>query len=216
MPSNVKFEVHDFNAEWEFEEVGYDYIHARQLGGSIKSLPHFFFQALKTLKPGARLEIVQSQLDGLQSDDGTYNDKTALYSYFTTLVKCSEASGVQFKDVAEIKKGMEEAGFVEVDVIALKQPWGCWPRDRQLKKVGAATVLVVERQLEATLLQLFSKIGGKTEEETKKLCGDAVEEIVTGRVHGWSWVWHVVGRKPEEKKEGLGRKVKAAFRRSLS
>lgn len=50
-------------------------------------------------------------------------------------------------------------------------------------------------------MQLFTTLGGRTSEDVVKLCANAVDEVLTGKVHAYSYLWHVIGRKPEEKEE---------------
>lgn len=49
-------ELDDFNLEWTWKRGIFDYIHARDLTGSIDNWSHFFGEAFKCLKPDGYLE----------------------------------------------------------------------------------------------------------------------------------------------------------------
>lgn len=57
-------------------------------------------------------------------------------------------------------------------------------------------MLMMDEQ--AYALQLFTTLGGRAAADVQKLCADAVEEVLTGKVHAYSYLWHIIGRKPEK------------------
>lgn len=44
----------------------------------------------------------------------------------------------------DFKGFLTDAGFEEIEVYQFKQPFGSWPKDKMLKRVGAMTMLNAE------------------------------------------------------------------------
>ncbi|TGZ81126.1 hypothetical protein EX30DRAFT_395926 [Ascodesmis nigricans] len=92
----------------------------------------------------------------------------------------------------------KDAGFVDVQIVKIKQP----PKDKRLKHVGCMIAATADaRGHDAYFLALFTRFGGLTEEEGKKICAEASEEAqMTTHIHAYNWLCHVYGHKPEEEK----------------
>jgi hypothetical protein len=52
--------------------------------------------------------------------------------------------GRPFVTSSELKTHLEDAGFVDVHVADVKQPFGPWPKDKRMKQVGAMAMLMCE------------------------------------------------------------------------
>lgn len=48
-----------------------------------------------------------------------------------------------------LKQHLEEAGFVDVEVVTEKQPFGLWPKEKHMKTVGVMVMLNAEAGAEA-------------------------------------------------------------------
>jgi len=60
-----------------------------------------------------------------------------------------------------------------VEVVNIKQPFGPWPKDRRMKRIGTMVLLNSEAGLEACCLALFTRVLGMGEPEVEKICRDA-------------------------------------------
>ena len=49
----------------------------------------------------------------------------------------------------EMKRSLQRAGFMNVQVVTKKEPLGIWPRDKRMKRIGAMGLLMLETGLEA-------------------------------------------------------------------
>ncbi|KAM5361105.1 hypothetical protein ACJZ2D_013316 [Fusarium nematophilum] len=62
VPPNLRFELDDCTQEWTQKEESFDYVHMRQLTGSISDWASLFGEAFKCLKPGGFLESHEQSL----------------------------------------------------------------------------------------------------------------------------------------------------------
>lgn len=103
------------------------------------------------------MEIAEHTLDKMYSDDDSIPKESPFNVYMENLGKALRKLGIDPTLHGEDwKRMMEEAGFEEVRVQAFKQPWGTWPKDKEMKKLGAIGQLVAETGVEAYGLQLVS------------------------------------------------------------
>jgi len=47
LPTNVQFEIDDFESEWTYPEGSFDYIHVRSLFGCVQDWPRFYAQCMR-------------------------------------------------------------------------------------------------------------------------------------------------------------------------
>ncbi|TGZ77453.1 S-adenosyl-L-methionine-dependent methyltransferase [Ascodesmis nigricans] len=198
---NVTFEIDDVEKPWTYSQR-FDFIHSRHLATSIRDWPSYLTQIFTHLTPGGFVEISEHNLDTLHSDDATLPPTSPLLTYMSCLRSGLLAAGVN-PDLqgADYKRMLEEAGFVDVQLRAYKIPWGAWAKNRTYKMVGAILGDVAATGIEAHGLQLMTAVLGMTEGEARRVCGEAVEGVRTGREHAYHWQWQVWGRKPVEGEE---------------
>lgn len=114
VPPNLRFLVDDAESTWLFNRNQlFDFIHVRDLAGSIADWPKLLQQAYDHLEPGGWIEVVDYEI-ALNSDDDTMKLAPNATEY---LVRLCEASEV-FKKPIEVAKLHEPrliaAGFEEV------------------------------------------------------------------------------------------------------
>jgi len=135
VPPNVEFFVDDAEADWTFKPE-FDCIHVRGMAGSIRDWPRLIKQAYNALRPGGYLEVIEIPRFDLMSDDGTYNDRTALWRYYGLVNKASEMAGRSLSLECDFPKIFKEAGFEEYHVTIKSLPMGTWPADKKMKELG--------------------------------------------------------------------------------
>lgn len=70
VPPNCRFEIDNFEEEWNFSRP-FDFIHGRELEGSIRDHDRLFAQCFRNLSPEGFLEMKSMQVE-FSSDDGTH------------------------------------------------------------------------------------------------------------------------------------------------
>ena len=71
----------------------------------------------------------------ISCDDGTYTG-SALERHINTFHKALGKAKLMLPTGDMLKEFAEDAGFVGVEVHLFKQPWGSWPKDPNMKKLG--------------------------------------------------------------------------------
>jgi len=194
---NVQFEVDDLEQDWTWPKDYFDYIHSRTMGNAIKDFQRYVSHMFKHTKPGGYVELVEYGLDKLYSDDNTYNEDIALYKYFQNFGKALTAAGMNAIGLEDLLQHLKTAGFVDIQVTTRKQPWGSWPKNKQLKRAGQICAMVAETGIEAYALALFTRQLGMSEDEAKKMCSAALADVQNRSIHAYNYCWSVVGKKPE-------------------
>lgn len=110
--------------EWTYKPDYFQYIHSRFLATAIKDWPRYFQQCFKHTSKGGYVEIVEHPLDHLDCDDDTL-EGSKLNEYLTKFANCLSKTGIKVDiNVDFFKQGLEEAGFVNLQVYATRVPWG--------------------------------------------------------------------------------------------
>lgn len=91
---------------------------------------------------------------------------------------------------------MEKAGFQDVQVHQRAVPWGPWPKDSKLRKLGATMAACCETGIEAYGLGVMTKFGGYKVDEAKAMIAAAMKDIMGCKVRTYNLQYQVVGRKP--------------------
>jgi trans-aconitate methyltransferase len=157
VPPNLKFEIDDFNQDWNFTQK-FDFIHARALVGSSSDFPKLIRQAYDKLIPGGYLEMTDVQMPFL-SDDGTM-EGTAVEMWSNRQVEACGKLGVDTRSPSKYKQMMRDAGFENVQEQAFKWPVGSWPKDKFYKDLGKMTLVNFLTGLEGFTLRCASLLYG--------------------------------------------------------
>jgi len=114
VPPNLHFQVDDAEDPWLFNRNNpFDYIHMRDLGGSIRDWPKLQREAYEHLKPGGWFEIQEFEVT-LKSDDDTMPLAPALCEYLSELHRASDIFQKPFNIAAMHEQWMVETGFEQV------------------------------------------------------------------------------------------------------
>ncbi|KAJ4395751.1 hypothetical protein N0V85_006446 [Neurospora sp. IMI 360204] len=149
VPANVKFELDDCNREWTWPDNTFDFVHMRMLFGIIEDWDAIFRQAYRTCKPGGYTESFISE-SSFRSEDGTVKDDSAIAQWGKVWNAAGRKMGRTFEVYAHNlqQKGMEAAGFVDIEVKEYYIPVGVWHKDKELAEKGLWWKLHVESDLE--------------------------------------------------------------------
>lgn len=114
MPPNCTFDIDDFESDWVYDKhQRFDYIHGRDIAGSVGDYDRLFGQAYKNLNPGGYLELQNFELD-IFSDDGSKERAVTAVQWQRALAKTSAKFGKPLAVEEGWKDGMVRAGFKDV------------------------------------------------------------------------------------------------------
>ena len=87
-------------------------------------------------KPGGYAELSEAE-QAVYCDDSSMEDDNHCLLWFETARRAMESVGRPAVKRETLVEGLERAGFVDVQSASRKLPWGPWPKDARLKRVGA-------------------------------------------------------------------------------
>ncbi|KAI4176178.1 MAG: hypothetical protein LQ343_001222 [Gyalolechia ehrenbergii] len=195
VPPNCMFEVDNVTAEWTFRKNSFDFIHSREMFGSIADWDGYFRQCYLHLKPGGWVEALERGVKP-ESDDGTVGPDHFWTTWGNTVLAVGEMWGKGF-DAWELLKGsMERAGFVDVVQVPMKWPIGPWMEDKRMKELGMWNALRLDTGLEGYVMRLFTMAGGWSYTEVQAFLGKFKACMRDPKNHGYLPGNCVYGRKP--------------------
>jgi SAM-dependent methyltransferase len=137
VPPNVMFEIDDITKPWLRTKDSMDFIHIRNMVGSIRDWKALFAEALVHLKPGGIIEVtdIRTKFD---CTDGTFEERgQACKEWADTFHEIAKVMGMDFDPTPKIPEWLEEVGFDDVHLESRIIPVGPWPRNKRLKTLGA-------------------------------------------------------------------------------
>ncbi|KAK5948137.1 hypothetical protein OHC33_010790 [Knufia fluminis] len=196
VPPNCRFEIDDVERDWTYATDSFDFIHARNLICSVRDWPKLIAQTYEHVKPGGYVEW-QMKHPFIVSDDGTLPENSALQQWSASFGEAADAFGTSLSTTPRLKEMMLQAGFVDVEEYVVKLPIGPWPKNKQLKRVGAFELVNMVDGVEGLTMRLFSKALGMPVEEIQMLLMNVRKEAKNSRIHSYYPFYIVFGRKPE-------------------
>ncbi|EEP75341.1 conserved hypothetical protein [Uncinocarpus reesii 1704] len=195
LPPNCKFEIDDFESPWNFTQP-FDFVHVRNIEGSVKDYPRLFKQALANLEPGGWFEVADSTV-GLFGDDDTIEKATSLSEWRDRLIEASGKFGKPMGVSHNYKQWMIDAGFENVTEELYKVPFSPWAKDRKLKELGRYQQAMMLEALEAYSLALFTRVLGWNVARIQLLLVGVRKELMDRSLHIYSRYYIVYGQKPK-------------------
>lgn len=159
VPPNVQFQIDDIQLEWTWEKEIFDYIHIRDLYGSISDWPALYKKAYDHLKPGGWFE--DHEADIRTHSDVVGDDPDHIYNRWNrTFLDSGEKQGKTLKIGigSRMKNYIVDAGFVNVVERRIRIPIGPWCKDKKLKQIGRYLYAFIDQSLEGFALFLLTKI----------------------------------------------------------
>ena len=189
VPPNCLFYVDDAESSWTYEP--FDLIHGRSLGGSISDWPRFYKQCFDNLRPGGLLEMQEH--DAWIS---TIEKEMPLWTadWNVTLNEASALFGKYLNVAGKHVDWMQNAGFVEVEDQVHKIPIGTWAK--QSKELGRIHLSEMLNAVEPYTLALYTKVLGKSLDETKVAIEMVKKEFCTKKFHLYVNYHFITARKP--------------------
>jgi SAM-dependent methyltransferase len=159
VPPNCQFEIEDVSLDWTYPTNHFDFVHVRELFGSIPDWDRFFQQSLEALKPGGYLEILEHSVVP-ESDDGTVGPDSFYTIWGQTVIDLGARRGKSFSIWKESKERMERAGFVDLVEEQFIWPMNGWSKDPKLRELGRWNQLRVYDGIEGFMIRILTNDGG--------------------------------------------------------
>ncbi|KDN68531.1 putative UMTA [Colletotrichum sublineola] len=178
VPANLRFVIDDFLLEWMYPENHFDFVHLRQLYGSVPDWVDLYKKAYYTLKPGGWIHNLEINA-GIDSDHVEYPPDHIFLEWNRIFDQGGKKMGRSFT-VAQghtMRDNMEEAGFVDVVEKKFKLPIHGWPKDPQLQQAGLLIQLALEESLEGFGTFLLTQVLGWSQPEVMVLTAQMRKEI---------------------------------------
>lgn len=113
VPPNCFFEVDDFESDWSFSKP-FDFIHGRNLAGSVRDFLGLYERIMCNLKPGGWVEMVDFAGDRFLSDDDTVQNSSSLNEWARLLNEACNKFGKEFGIARNHKQWLIDSGFKNV------------------------------------------------------------------------------------------------------
>ncbi|KAL2218104.1 methyltransferase [Thermoascus aurantiacus ATCC 26904] len=196
VPTNCKFEIDDFEADWTYTRK-FDFIHGRELEGSVHDYDRLFKQCFDNLRPGGYLEM-QSIEVATYSDDGSHLRSEMFLKGLDLVTEASIKFGKSMRTMGTWKEKMKQAGFVNVTEKIYKLPQKPWPDDLKQKELGLYHQANILEGLGSYAYALFSRVLHWNRLEIEVLLAGIRREIRDVSIHSYTNVYFVYGQKPKE------------------
>jgi SAM-dependent methyltransferase len=149
VPPNLKFEVDDATLDWTFAPDSFDFVHMRNLFGSIADWHALYAQAFRATKPGGWIESKEPSVQ-MTADDGSIVPGMAIYDWGRLFADIGRKTGrsMEIIETGVIVDAIKAAGFVDVEVKKFKMPITGWAKEPNLRQIGTFNHFANEQALE--------------------------------------------------------------------
>ncbi|EGO58709.1 hypothetical protein NEUTE1DRAFT_144890 [Neurospora tetrasperma FGSC 2508] len=198
VPPNVQFELEDCNQEWTWAANTFDFINMRFMNGIVTDWYALFRNAYRVCKPGGWVE--SSGTSGrFFSHDGTLKEGSAIDQWGIVFREGGKKLGRTFTVYEEDlqRKGMEAAGFVDIQFRDIEVPLGVWHPDKKAAERGLWWKMAVEADIEGYINYFWNAALGWTPEEAKVFARYVKKEWNDPNIHGYFILRVAWGRRPE-------------------
>lgn len=144
---------------WTWPADYFNFIHIRELYGSIPDWDYLFSQTYNAMKPGGWVEVLEHSVFAV-SDYGTCGPEAMFSRWGTVVEEVGKMSGNSFTIWKETKNLVEKAGFVEVVQHNYKWPMNGWSKDPKLKELGMWNHLRLFNGVEDFMLRPLTQTAG--------------------------------------------------------
>ncbi|KAJ9635540.1 hypothetical protein H2199_008543 [Coniosporium tulheliwenetii] len=186
VPPNVQFEVDDVTKPWERRPNSLDFVHVRSMAGLIKDWSAFLADAYLHLAPGGMIEV-SDFTTRFQCNDGTFKQDSYCKQWEVAFHELAvSVFGMDFETAPKMAGWLEDAGFVDVQLLTKIVPVGPWPKDRNLKTIGLYhRTHMLDMGFENYSMFLFTR-GGWDPIEIHSLLAHVRRELKDPRIHTYT------------------------------
>lgn len=196
VPPNCHFEVDDFESDWEFAHK-FDFIHARELSGSVRDFPALIRRSMSNLNPGGWIELIDFDCELFADDDTLINKAPNLLKWTTLLREAGANFGKPLDSAKYHKQWLTEAGFKNVREEVFKVPSNPWAKHPKMKELGRFQQVNFIEGVEAFSLALFTRVLEWSALEVQIFMAAVKKELTDRSIHAYAKFYFVYGQKPE-------------------
>lgn len=182
VPVNCKFEVDDFESEWNWPQK-LDLVHGRMLDCCFTDGPRLFRQAFDALRPGGWIEFQDASMP-IRADDGTM-DGTAWADWVDKFMDAMQKLGRDSAAPEKYAQWARDAGFINVTRLDFKWPQNGWPKNPALKELGRWHLINTLDGLHGFTVRPFTAVLGMSVEEVELLLMNVRKDIANRRIHSY-------------------------------
>ena len=113
VPPNCIFEIDNVTLPWTYASDQFEFIHVRELYGSIPDWDEFFRQCWRCLKPGGYIEVTEHSAQPI-SDDGTVGPDHFYRLWGQMVADAGNRSGKSFAIWEESATRLKRSGFIDI------------------------------------------------------------------------------------------------------
>lgn len=194
---NCRFIIDDVESQWS-SSAGkpFNFIHQRNMVGSIGDWQRLFQQAYDNLAPGGWYEAqefdvwFQSQAEELKPD-------SYIVQWQTMLDEASSKFGKQLNCTAQMKDAFSKVPFVNVTHEIYKVPIGKWPKDKKLREIGVFLQAQMSDSVEGVSMAYFTRVLGWSRDETLVFSAKVRQEFKSNQKCLYVYCHFLRGQKPE-------------------
>jgi hypothetical protein len=132
--------------------------------------------------PGGYVELLENTLN-FQCDDGTMKPDHGGVVFLEHLREALEKMGRPHPTHEFLKNQLEKAGFEDVQMLSVKEPFGPWPKDPRMKKIGAMSLLNGETGFESYGMAAFTRVLEMDVEKARGLCEHGLRDVRNKNYH---------------------------------
>ncbi|PNP61702.1 hypothetical protein FNYG_13563 [Fusarium nygamai] len=198
VPPNCEFYIDDAQLEWTWPADYFDYIHIRDLYGSIDDWFALYKRAYRHLKPGGWFEDLE--LD-IRAHSDVITDPEHIFNRWNRVFQeAGEKMGKTFKIAigSRMRDFMDDVGFVDVTERKFRLPMSAWGLDPKLKEIGQFVQTFVDGGLEGFGLYLLTQVMGWEYEECQVFIAEMRQALRNKKNNPYYEATLVYGRKPED------------------
>jgi hypothetical protein len=156
VPPNCSFEIDDATLEWTYSPDYFDFIHIREMFGSVADWTKLLAQAYRCARPGGWVEIVEHSVRPV-SDDGTVGPDHFFTFWGDTVIEAGKVFGKTFEIWKDAKSHMNDAGFEDVQEVYYKWPMNGWCKnDKKMYELGRWNQLRLHDGIEGMMMRLMT------------------------------------------------------------
>ena len=187
-PTNYQYHILDWESDWLLGNNHFDLIHSRCVFIAMKDHQKYIVQSLEHLKPGGWLEI--------QDLDFPWPCPGSLQRWSEYMIEGSAKVGTNLAASTAFDAWMAAAGFVNIQHEVLLWPFGEWPTDPNLKRVGTLARMSIYNGLAGISTKTFTQVLGWSGEEVDQFLQRVRTDLMRDD-HCWFMRIHVIyGQKP--------------------
>ncbi|KEF62496.1 uncharacterized protein A1O9_00469 [Exophiala aquamarina CBS 119918] len=193
---NCRFIIDDVESPWSYPSAkALDFIHQRNMVGSIGDWHQLYQRAYDNLAPGGWYEAQEFDV-WFQGQAEELKEDSYIFQWQTMLDEASSKFGKRLNCVSGMKDAFSKVAFVNVRHDIYKIPIGKWPKDKRLREIGVYLQAQMLDSVEGVSMAYFTRVLGWSKEETLVFVARARQEFKNNQKCVYVFCHFLRGQKP--------------------